>query len=346
MEFLRCIGLYLTETPVNGLPFNQLPGYISSFLELVPGENLEVKELIGRHCHKVELETFHAEKVTGDDKQLIKEARFYFHNVDEPLVLQPTTCSPRNLHKIEQLFRRDDETNELSVVDNPYFPDATTDEVVERLIQFYLALLLFTGDTSERNIKVVSFDVETGKFQSTYGGHLHEKYINLIEKTIDEKVTADRDAFIDTFIQAFAPGMASKVVKRLFSTPTTSNGAVVTSSEHTLIPWDDEALSKPFIASLDEMSPASVKGPNPRKVSHRTRIEFFIENFLSENFPIQPPFTKAEHGLDADTWDAFFATGESFAYKRRYTDFILSEIEKREWTLGDVLGMIKQNSDV
>lgn len=80
---------------------------------------------------------------------------------------------------------------------------------------------------------------------------------------------------------------------------------------------------------------------NPFKayISHDERLEKYIEQYLIRNFPIQPPFIQEEHGLNADTWDAFFATGESFAYKNRYINFLKGELDKRALTLGDAIAV-------
>jgi|TARA_B110000196_G_C21147308_1_gene667371 hypothetical protein len=319
MNTLNYLGRLFATLPVNGLPFNT-PKLKNDLFEA--GGAL-VKEL----CHRVEVETFHAEKVSRQDKQLIKEARFYFHKVDEPLRLKPMALKDRHLYP-EQLFSTDKASGDVKMKGNIYFPDMTMRETLERITLFYAHLLSFVGESSEVNIKVFSYDENTGDFDTEYGLHLHEKYINLIEQSVDKKVTACRDEFVNSFLKGFMPGMASKSVTEL------SPRMDLTSA-----PWDENELKNPLLDMLKCVSMEKRTVPFKKYLSHDERFELHIEKYLIEHFPIQPPFSKEEHGLDADTWDAFFSTGESFAYKSRYTSFLKEEIDKRKITLGDAIAI-------
>lgn len=328
MHTLYCLGKYFATTPINGLPFNSpkfLPEdeLIKSKVDKLRMERVIVSKL----CHRIEIETFHAEKVTRKDKQLMKEARFYFHDIEEPLCLKPMSLKNKLFYP-EQLFSVDKATGDVKTKKNDYFPNMTMSETLESITLLYTRLLSFIGESSDVNIKVFSYDERTGYFKSEYGSHLHEKYINLIEKSVDEKVTSHRGEFVDSFLKCFMPGMASKSVIELSQ-----------NMELTSTPWAESDLEKPLLDMLNCVSMEKRDVPFKKYLSHDERFELYIEGYLTEHFPIQPPFSKEEHGLNADTWDAFFATGESFAYKSRYGSFLKEEIAKRKITLGDALAI-------
>jgi len=328
MNTLKYLGGYFAMATVNGLPFNDsFTGSLANSTHLKSTGLKSAKELVNTLCTRVEVETFHAERVSGKDKHLIKEARFYFLNNDEPLRLKPAALKDRKYYP-EQLFNVDKATGDVTVKENNYFPLMTIDEVINCVIKFYGFLLSFTGENSERNIKTVSYDLVSGNFKSDYGLHFNEEYINLIERAIDEKATACRSEFVDSFLKDFMPGMANK-----------SSIGLSQNMEMISEPWSESELKKPFINMLNCASMEKKDIPYNAYISHDVRLERYIEQYLERNFPIQPPFSQETHGLDAKTWDDFFATGESFAYKNRYINFLKDEIDKRELTLGDAIAI-------
>lgn len=340
MNDIQTICMHLQMVPINGLINNKLS---KSTSELLSGKNIGTWNLLG-NVDKVVIETCHDLDVEIYDKNRLKQARFYYKGISEPLVLDTGPAHPAFPRFPKQLFNNNGKN--IIAKENPYF-EGDTGQIYKNVLLLYIALESMTGYEDKGLFKTVEFNCETQTIDLKHADTLKTKIKEKLISNIDGVFESDIETRITHFIINFMGGMQNKA-KQSFK-EILLDGEPAFQNNFEPVMWDNKDLVKYLDELVGELSFDTVSDTCPAYIHQGTRLNRYVKTFLADKLEINMPLTKKIHGLKCATWEDFFKTSDGITLIATYEQAMLKELKKSYMSLGVLLTAfetIKPNKNI
>jgi hypothetical protein len=328
MNPIQAICMTLSMTQLSG----SIDGPIHFVEELPPEvESLTFWDLM-RSVKTVEIESFAKHDVEPHRRNTFVQAKLFFENISEPLILDTMPAHMVFPRMPEQIFEK--VGNGWVVKKNQYIALGHAETCLV-IMNYYMALsklISYSGPEDGKVIEKITLNIKKKTYVVDYMKGLNDEKMSLLKSNIDNYFASGE--YVDHFINNFMGGMLHKSKHEPYMVE--KNGQSYMQNNFNRVDWDQDDKKKSLKDVLPMLSFDSSPGC-PAYISHYARLDVYAKDVLATILTVDFPLTKAGHGIDVENFGQLFVSVSGDYLVEYFSSALLEALEKQNLNFGDLL---------